>query len=357
MTDSERISAAVPLILVWHRVNRRPLPWREHPTPYAVWVSEVMLQQTRIEAALPYYLRFMERFPTVEALAEAPEEELMKLWEGLGYYSRARNLQKCAREVVERNGGELPQTAAELRALPGIGDYTAGAIASIAQGQPEPAVDGNVLRVILRLTACHDDALSPKTRSRVTELLQGVYPAGEDAGILTEGLMELGETVCLPREGAKCGVCPLSRLCLARERGEQAALPFRSPKKPRRVEERTVLLLECAGKYAVRRRDEKGLLAGMWEFPNTDGFLSAGEILSHLREDGLEPLYIEPWGEAKHLFTHVEWHMKGFYISCARKSAPFLWQIPRYLRGEYAIPSAFRFWLEKIDDQQSNPHV
>ncbi len=348
MTESERIGAAVPLILAWHRANRRPLPWRDHPTPYAVWVSEIMLQQTRIEAALPYYLRFMERLPTVEALAEVSEEELLKLWEGLGYYSRARNLQKCARLLVEKYGGALPRFAEELRALPGIGDYTAGAIASIAQGQPEPAVDGNVLRVVLRLTGSHDDALNAKTRQRVTALLREVYPAGEDAGMLTEGLMELGETVCLPRESANCLTCPLSALCLARERGEQVELPVRSPPKPRRVEERTVLLLSCGRKYAIRRRDGTGLLAGMWEYPNVDGFLSESEIFSRLQEKGLEPLSIQPWGEARHLFTHVEWRMRAFRVEAAEEGGPYLWQSAEELRESRAIPSAFRPWTKKI---------
>ncbi len=346
MTDPERLAAAVPLILGWHRQNRRPLPWRDSPTAYGVWVSEVMLQQTRIEAVIPYYLRFMERLPDVSALAEIPEEELLKLWEGLGYYSRVRNLQKAARIIVGEYGGEMPRTVRALRALPGIGDYTAGAVASIAYGEPEPAVDGNVLRVILRLTARRDDALDPRTRSRITQLLRGLYPTGEDAALLTEGLMELGETVCLPREAAKCGACPLSALCLARERGVTCELPLRSPKKPRRVEERTVLLLVCGGRYAVRRRADRGLLAGMWEFPNLEGFHDPDSLLPLLGE--LEPVRAEPRGEAKHLFTHVEWHMRGVRVVCARESADYVWRTPEELRRDHAIPSAFRFWTESI---------
>lgn len=349
LTETERIGAAIPLLLAWHRVNRRPLPWRGRPTPYAVWVSEIMLQQTRIEAAIPYYLRFMERLPDVQALAEVSEEELLKLWEGLGYYSRARNLQKAARAIVEQYGGALPASAQALRKLPGIGDYTAGAIASLAFGQPEPAVDGNVLRVILRLTARRDDALEPGTRAWVTELLRGLYPTGEDAALLTEGLMELGETVCLPREGVRCEACPLAALCLAREQGEQAALPVRSQPKPRRVEERTVLLLRRGDRWAVRRRAEKGLLAGMWEFPNVEGALSAEEVTALLTEWGGEPLSVEPWGEARHLFTHVEWRMRGFLILCPREIPALTWRTAAELASDHAIPSAFRMWMEKLD--------
>ncbi len=348
MTDIERVSKAIPILLSWYRENRRPLPWRASSTPYAVWISEVMLQQTRIEAVIPKYLAFMERLPTVEALAEADEEELMKLWEGLGYYSRARNLQKAARAAVEKYGGALPKSAAELRALPGIGDYTAGAVSSIAYGQPEPAVDGNVLRVALRLTCCREDALDPRTRSRVTQLLRGLYPTGEDAATLTEGLMELGETVCLPRQAVRCEACPLSALCLARERGEAAGLPLRSPKKPRRVEERTALLLSCGDKYAVQKRPDAGLLSGLWEFPNFDGFLEPDEVIKLLTARGLEPMAVEPCGQAKHLFTHVEWRLLGYRVPCAREAAPYAWRTPQELRKSHALPSAFRFLMERI---------
>ncbi len=346
MTESERLAAAIPLLLTWHRANRRPLPWRDAPTPYAVWVSEIMLQQTRIEAVIPYYRRFMERLPDVRALAEVSEDELMKLWEGLGYYSRARNLQKAAKLIVETYSGELPRTARELRALPGIGDYTAGAIASLAFGEPEPAVDGNVLRVVLRLLAKDDDALDPGTRAAVTDLLRALYPAGEDAALLTEGLMELGETVCLPREAVSCGDCPLSALCLAREAGKAAALPVRAPRKDRRVEEKTVLLLEHDGLYALRRRGDTGLLAGMWEFPNLDGFLGPDELLSRLQD--LSPQGLIPCGEARHLFTHVEWRMRGYRVPCAVMPPAYTWLTPNALRAHHAIPSAFRFFLNQL---------
>ncbi len=348
MTELERLAGCVPPLLAWHEAHRRPLPWREDQSPYRVWVSEIMLQQTRIEAVIPYFARFMERLPTVEALARVPEAELLKLWEGLGYYSRARNLQKAAREVMERWGGQLPRRAEELRQLPGIGDYTAGAIASIACGQPEPAVDGNVLRLVLRLTASREDALSPKTRARIGALLRQVYPSGREAGLLTEGLMELGETVCLPQGQLRCSLCPLAALCLGRETGQAAELPVRSEKKPRRTEARTVLLLSCGERWALRRREDRGLLAGMWEFPNLEGAWEPEALRSWLEELEAEPLDPEPLGPARHIFTHVEWHMQGWHIPCRREAAAFQWHSAAEIRSSFPIPSAFRFYLKQI---------
>ena len=335
-------------LIPWYRSVRRELPWRDHPTPYQVWISEIMLQQTRIEAVIPYYARFLAELPDVAALAEVPEDRLLKLWEGLGYYSRARNLKKAAQLVMDEYGGALPRTAAELRRLPGIGDYTAGAVASIACGEPEPAVDGNVLRVLMRVTACADDVLSQKTKSRVAEELRAVYPSGEDAGLLTEGLMELGETVCLPNGEPRCEACPLHALCLARERGLTAELPRRSPKKERRIEEKTVLLLRCDGLYALRRRGETGLLAGMWEFPSLPGKRSAGEVRTALEEAGLSPDQIRPCGEAKHVFTHVEWHMSGFFVDCSGQSGEYVWKRPDEIRAGFAVPTAFKAYLKLL---------
>ena len=336
------------LLVPWYRQVRRELPWRDRPTPYQVWISEVMLQQTRIEAVIPYYARFLAELPDVAALAAVPEDRLLKLWEGLGYYSRARNLKKAAQLVMDEYGGELPRTAAELRKLPGIGDYTAGAVASIACGEPEPAVDGNVLRVIMRVTACGDDVLSQKTKSRVSGELRAVYPSGEDAGLLTEGLMELGETVCLPNGEPRCEVCPLNSLCLARERGLTTELPRRSPKKERRIEEKTVLLLRCAGKYALRRREETGLLAGMWELPSLSGKRSSEEVRAALEKAGLSPGEIRPWGEAMHVFTHVEWHMRGFFVDFPGPSGEFMWKSPDEIRAGFAVPTAFKAYLKLL---------
>ena len=342
MDEHELLRESAARLIPWCREIRRALPWRQDPTPYRVWISEIMLQQTRIEAVIPYYYRFLAALPDAAALAAAPDDELMKLWEGLGYYSRARNLKKAAQLVTDEYGGELPRSAEELRKLPGIGDYTAGAIASIACGEPEPAVDGNVLRVVMRLTACGDDVLSQKTKRRVTGALRAVYPRGEEAGLLTEGLMELGETLCLPNGEPLCGSCPLRSLCLAHREGRESDFPKRSPKKERRVEEKTVLLLRCGGRYALRRRGEAGLLAGMWEFPNLSGKQDAATVREALEQRGLAPGEIRPCGEARHVFTHIEWHMTGFLAEISRQSGEFEWKTPEEIRAGYAIPTAFR---------------
>ena len=340
-----RESAA--LLIPWCRERRRDLPWRRDASPYRVWISEIMLQQTRIEAVIPYYERFLAELPDAAALAAVPDDRLMKLWEGLGYYSRARNLKKAAQLVTDVYGGELPRSAAELRKLPGVGDYTAGAIASIACGEPEPAVDGNVLRVVMRLTACGDDVLSQKTRRRVSDALRAVYPRGEAAGLLTEGLMELGETVCLPNGAPLCGSCPLKELCLARREGREEELPRRSPKKERRIEEKTVLLLRCGERYALRRR-EKGLLAGTWEFPNLPGKQDAQRVRAALAEQGLPAEEIRPCGESKHVFTHVEWHMTGYSAVVSVQSGEYEWKTPEEIRAGCAIPTAFKAYLKQI---------
>ena len=224
--NTERLPDAVSLIPEWYSAGRRLLPWRQDPTPYHTWIAEIMLQQTRIEAVIPYYERFLRELPDVSALAAVPEDRLLKLWEGLGYYSRARNLKKAALLLMEHYGGELPASAAELRKLPGIGDYTAGSIASISFGLPEPAVDGNVLRVMTRLLACADDIAAPATKRAVTELLRAHYPSGDDAALLTEGIMELGETVCLPNGSPLCERCPLRGLCLAHQEGKELSRCF-----------------------------------------------------------------------------------------------------------------------------------
>ncbi len=339
---------AVGRLIPWYRGARRALPWRNAPTPYQVWISEIMLQQTRIEAVIPYYARFLAELPDVAALAAVPEDRLLKLWEGLGYYSRARNLKKAAALVMADYGGALPRKAAELRRLPGIGDYTAGAIASIACGEPEPAVDGNVLRVVMRLTACDEDVLSQATKKRVTERLRAVYPSGEEAGLLTEGLMELGETLCLPNGEPNCEACPLGGLCLARREGLTGDLPRRRAPKARRIEEKTVLLLRSEGRYALRRRADKGLLAGMWEFPSFPGRLEAEAVRRALAEMGLTAGEIRPCGEATHVFTHVEWHMLGYIVEINGPGGELTWEEPKTIRRAYAIPTAFKAYLKQI---------
>ncbi len=345
MEDAEIIQAALPRIAEWYSLSRRVLPWREEPTPYRIWISEIMLQQTRIEAVIPYYRRFLEELPDVSALAAVDDERLMKLWEGLGYYSRARNLKKAAELVMRDYGGELPRTAAELRTLPGIGDYTAGAIASIACGEPEPAVDGNVLRVLSRLLESGEDVLSPAVKKAMTALLRQHYPAGEAAALTTEGLMELGETLCLPNGAPKCALCPLRALCRAGQAGTAERYPVKSPPRPRRIEERTVLLLRCRERWAIRQREKKGLLAGLWEFPNEEG--RPDEAALRARFPGA--LSVSPCGEAKHIFTHVEWHMQGWRIELKEELPGLVWESAAAIRARYSVPTALKAYLQQIE--------
>ena len=345
MTDAEIIQVSLPAIADWYARSRRVLPWREEPTPYRIWISEIMLQQTRIEAVIPYYRRFLEELPDVASLAAVEEDRLLKLWEGLGYYSRARNLKKAAQTVMRDYDGTLPHRAAELRKLPGIGDYTAGAIASIACGEPEPAVDGNVLRVLSRLLENDGDILSPAVKKRMTELLRQHYPAGEAAALSTEGLMELGETVCIPNGAPKCELCPLRLLCRAAQNGTAERYPVKSPPRPRRIEERTVLLLRCGDRWAIRQRPKSGLLAGLWEFPNEPGSLGEEELRSRYPA----ALSIAPCGKARHVFTHVEWHMQGFLVELPEELPGFLWESPEAIRERYSFPTALKAYLRLLD--------
>ncbi|MBQ2118215.1 MAG: A/G-specific adenine glycosylase [Clostridia bacterium] len=336
---------AIPPLLAWYRENRVDLPWRREPTPYHVWLSEIMLQQTRIRAALPYYERFLSELPTVADLAAVPEERLLKLWEGLGYYSRARNLKKAAVLLCERYGCKLPRSAAELAALPGVGLYTAGAIASIAYGEPEPAVDGNVLRVLSRLTLSEADVLLPATRTEAAGTLKAVYPSGREAGELTEGLMELGETVCLPNGAPLCASCPLAALCLARREGRETSLPVRSPKKERRIEERAVLLLSDGEKLAVRRRPSSGLLAGMWELPGFAGEATKEKANAFLSSLGGEADSWRLLGKKTHIFTHVEWRMTALSGRIRVLPPSFVLASREKLLSDFALPTAFRKFL------------
>ena len=335
-------------LLAWYRANARDLPWRHTCDPYRIWVSEIMLQQTRVAAVLGYYARFLEAFPTVEALAEADEERLMKLWEGLGYYSRARNLQKAAKQIVEQGG--FPKTYASLLALPGIGDYTASAIAAAAFGLREAAVDGNVLRVVTRITDCHEDILDAKVKREIRAQLQTVMPEREeDIRIFCQATMELGATVCVPNGAPKCDVCPVRELCLGRERGTAEVLPVKKAKKARKVEEMTVFLLMRDGKVALRKRGETGLLAGLWEFPHVAGTLSEETAPEAIAAWGLKSGEWKNKLTAKHIFTHVEWHMTGYTLEVSGEDTEgFVWVDAEGLR-EHAVPSAFARYYEEAN--------
>ena len=346
--ENERVKEAAGLISEWYAASRRVLPWRVEPTPYHTWVAEIMLQQTRIEAVIPYYTRFLKELPDVAALASVPEDRLLKLWEGLGYYSRARNLKKAAVMLMEQYGGELPASAAELRRLPGIGEYTAGSIASISFGLPEPAVDGNVLRVMTRLLKRPDDIARPAVRREITGLLRTAYPSGRDAGLLTEGLMELGETICLPNAVPRCEVCPLRKICLAHIAGEERSYPVKSAAGKRRIEEKTVFLLRCGDRWALRKRPGRGLLAGLWEFPNADGRLDERAAAQQVSDWGLQAEELSFCGEARHVFTHVEWQMTGYAVRCREAGEGFQWCTAEEIAGNYSLPTAFRFYRERI---------
>ena len=269
------------VLLPWYEANRRDLPWRQDKNPYHIWVSEIMLQQTRVEAVKGYYARFLRELPTIHDLANAPEDMLHKLWEGLGYYSRVRNLKKAAEVIVNTYGGEFPKTYEEVIALPGIGPYTAGAICSIAYDEKNPAVDGNVLRVMSRILADHTPVNDPAARKKAETILKEIYP--DRAGDFTQALMELGATVCGPNQKPDCQSCPCKDLCQGRKQGIAQSLPVRAEKKPRKILQKTVFVLDCDDCFALEKRPSKGLLAGLWQFPNTEGIWSRkGPLLTWL---------------------------------------------------------------------------
>ena len=340
LTMENRFARLPELLLPWYRANARDLPWRRTEDPYRIWVSEIMLQQTRVAAVLGYYARFLAAFPTVEALAAAPEDRLLKLWEGLGYYSRARNLQKAAKRIAELGG--FPETYEGLLALPGIGDYTAGAIASAAFGVREAAVDGNVLRVAARLTDCHGDIADPQTKKAVRSWVQAMMPhTPADIRVFNQAMMELGATVCVPNGPPKCEACPVRALCLGHARGTAECLPVKAAKKSRRAEEKTVFLLLREGTVALRRRPGDGLLAGLWEFPNTEGTLDEASAPPAVAAWGLEAKNWKNKLAAKHIFTHVEWHMTGYTLEVTGDGpADFIWVDAEGLAA-HAVPSAF----------------
>lgn len=344
----KNLRVAVPQLLEWYRSVRRPLPFREDPTPYRVWVSEVMLQQTRIEAALPYFERFMQTLPTVADLAAASEDTLLKLWEGLGYYSRVRNLQKAAIILCRDYGGELPADYDKLLALPGIGEYTAGAIASIAYGLPLPAVDGNVLRVFARLTNCAEDVMKAPVRRQMREWVTAVLPP--ESGLFNEAVMELGETVCLPNTVPHCEACPLAAVCAARAAGTAAELPVRSQPKARRIEQKTVALVvtdEQPPRVWLQKRPEKGLLSGLWEFPTLEGTLTPTEAALAL---GLSPAATETLPPAKHIFSHIEWQMTGVKLVAKPFDPPAgtVLVTADEQAAAYALPGAFAAYTKQL---------
>ena len=335
-------------LIGWYEENKRDLPWRHTKNPYHIWVSEIMLQQTRVEAVLPYYRRFLDTLPTVKALAEAPAELLLKLWEGLGYYSRVRNMQSAAKNIMVAYGGVFPNKYEDIRTLCGIGDYTAGAIASFAFGLPYPAVDGNVLRVTARLLAFGENILAPASKKMLTAAVADelIHHAPDT---FNQALMELGATVCLPNHAPKCTLCPLADRCLAKKEGKTDTLPVRAKPAPRKKEHRTVLILRVGDTVALRKRPQTGLLSGLFEPFCLQDTLTQDAVARALATLGLSPLRIAPLGDAKHIFTHLEWHMTGYEVLLDENAANALptdcFLAPREeIDTLYAIPSAYSFY-------------
>ena len=348
MEEKDILRSLPELLLPWYAANKRDLPWRSDREPYHIWVSEIMLQQTRVEAVKGYYVRFLAALPTVEALAACDDDTLHKLWEGLGYYSRVRNMKKAAIAIMEDHGGQFPRTYPEVRALPGIGEYTAGAICSIARDLPTPAVDGNVLRLYARLLDDYRPMDALEVKKEVRSALEAVYP--HRAGDFTQALMELGATLCGPNRPPECDKCPCAEACLGAQRGTAATLPVRLPKREKRQEDRTVFVLSCDGAFALEKRPAKGLLAGLWQFPNVSGDLSTAQALEQLENWGLIPREMFKEVRRKHIFTHIRWDMKAVYMEVAEPAGPFTWLTAEQIRQEAALPTAFRqFWEEEKD--------
>lgn len=354
IVDVERLQVLKKLpkpLVEWFRANKRALPWRENPEPYHVWVSEIMLQQTRVEAVKPYYARFLNALPDVKALAEAEEDVLLKLWEGLGYYNRVRNMQKAARQIMVDYHGEFPVEYEEIRGLTGIGNYTAGAISSFAYGAAKPAVDGNVLRVISRITGSDEDIMKQSVKKKMEELLKQVIPV-DAASDFNQGLIELGAIVCVPNGEPNCKECPVKGWCRAHAEGRERELPVKKKAAPRRIEKRTIVIFRDGETRGIRKRPDTGLLAGLYELPGLEGHLSREEVLEYSKSIGLAPIRIQPLGEAKHVFSHVEWHMTGYQVqvdelekSC---NADMIFARPEEIQKRYPIPAAFEKYITYI---------
>lgn len=350
--ENAELQAVVEPLVEWYRLNKRDLPWRHHVNAYRVWVSEIMLQQTRVEAVKPFFHRFMEALPAIEDLADAREDQLLKLWEGLGYYNRVRNMQTAARQIMEEYDGEFPNQYEQILSLKGIGSYTAGAIASFAFGIPKPAVDGNVLRVVSRLLASREDIMKASVRKQMEKLLESVIP-GDCPSDFNQGLIELGAIVCVPNGEPKCGQCPLMSLCQARIQGCQGELPIKKKAKDRRIEKKTVLLFQDGEKVAIHKRGEKGLLAGMYEFPNVEGHMSMKEVIDYCKTIGLTPVFVKELPEAKHIFSHIEWQMHGYAVKVdeleKQETEEFLFAYPEEIQAKYSIPAAFENYTRFVN--------
>lgn len=335
-------------LLEWYDRSARVLPWRNDPSPYRVWISEIMLQQTRVDTVKPYFERFINAVPTIQELANIPEDELLKLWEGLGYYSRAKNLKKAASMIMEKFGGQIPADIESLQYLPGIGPYSSGAIASIAFGVRTPAIDGNVFRVIARITANKGNIADKNIKKEIEAMVGEALPM-ERVGDFNQALMELGATICLPNGKPKCMECPVHFLCKGSLQGIAEELPVKPKKKERKIEQKTIFVIDYKGNIALRQRANKGLLASLWELPNAIGHLSFEESEKKLREWGITPCEIIPNKTSKHIFTHLEWLMIGYSVTAQsiQVDDSFIWTTREKIKELYSIPTAFKAYLKE----------
>ena len=338
-------------ILTWYKEYRREMPWREDPSPYRIWISEIMLQQTRVDTVIPYFNNFMEKYPTIESLASSDEDELMKYWEGLGYYSRIRNIRETAVNIVTNYNAKIPETYDELLKLKGIGEYTAGAIASEAFGQKVPAVDGNVFRVFARLTAQEDDLRDLKFQKKLKEAVKSALPE-EQVGDFNQGLIELGALICIPKGSPKCGLCPVKDLCLSNKLNLQDKIPVKSKAKQRTVQEKTVFILQFQDKFAVRKRDDQNLLAGLFEIPNFEGFYTLDEARLVVEEMGFVVSDLHMIKDRKVIFTHIEWILQGYYVHVENEIEQYIFDTKENLIQKYTLATAFREYLNFMEEPQ-----
>ncbi len=336
-------------LLGWYHKNRRIMPWREEPSPYRIWISEIMLQQTRVDTVIPYFNRFMERYPDIITLASSEEEELLKYWEGLGYYTRIKNIHITAKNLMHNYNGLLPETFDQLIKLKGIGEYTAGAIASEAFGERVAAVDGNVFRVMARLSGDEGDLRDLKIQKKLKEKVSLILPH-EEIGDFNQALIELGALICVPRGEPKCEACPVSHHCQTKKLGKQLEIPYKSKAKKRRIEARTVLLLNYKEEWGILRRDEGRFLEGLYEFPNLEGHMNKDEILTYLAEQGLEVLSMERLKERKVIFSHIEWHLNSFRIKLNQTSPEMIFDTMEEIGLKYPMASAFNSFVKEMKE-------
>ncbi len=333
-------------LLNWYQENKRDLPWRHTNDPYKIWISEIMLQQTRVEVVKEYYRRFLSKLPRIEDLAKVKEDTLLKLWEGLGYYSRAKNLKKCASKVLELGMETLPEEEESLLNLPGIGPYTAGAILSIAYQKCYPAIDGNVLRVLSRIYEDDRDLLMPSVRKEYTSLLKD-FMKEESARDFTESFIELGALVCIPNGIPHCELCPLKEICESFKHQTMLEYPKKKSKKERKKIKKTVFVFQFDGEYAIQKRKE-GVLKGLYEFPNEDAEMTPKECYEKLNQKGYKIKSVESLGCFKHVFSHLEWYMTAYLIILSEKQKKLKFYSKQKIELEYSLPSAFQQIFQKI---------